>query len=706
MVNLERNIAFLHGVGEKRAALFKTEAGVSTFEDLLYYFPYRYVDRSHIYTVSELMNTSTDTSSYVQVRGKIARISVIGVGSKQRVSMLFTDGAAMMELLWFKGVRYVVDTYKEGQEYVAFGKPSVFNGKPSIVHPEMETLAEVREKLTLGGLHGMYNTTERMKKGYLVSKSIQKMVIEVVKSLGGGKIEDTLPDYILESLHLCPLHEALLSAHFPKDLKSLEYAQVRLKFEELLYVQLNILRKAKNRSKSFKGLPFLVIGHYFNDFYAKCLPFPLTDAQKRVLREIRADVGSGKQMNRLLQGDVGSGKTLVALMTMLMALDNGYQACLMAPTEILATQHCETLRNMLSSLGVSVALLTGSTKKKERDAILSDLSSGVLQIVVGTHALIEDGVVFRNLGMAVIDEQHRFGVAQRAKLWMKNELPPHVLVMTATPIPRTLAMTLYGDLDVSVIDQLPPGRKPVRTIHRFEGKRSDIYKFMQKEIADGRQIYIVYPMIQESEKSDYENLESGFRNLLEVFPEPTYHIGMVHGKMKPAEKEAVMQRFSSGELNVLVATTVIEVGVNVPNASVMMIESAERFGLSQLHQLRGRVGRGADQSFCILVTAYKLSNESRRRMDVMVRTNDGFEISEEDLKMRGPGDLEGTQQSGIALNLKVANLAKDGQIVQLARDVANKILEDDPELMSEKNLRLNQQMHKLAKDKANWSVIS
>ncbi|MBR2261216.1 MAG: ATP-dependent DNA helicase RecG [Paludibacteraceae bacterium] len=697
-----KDITYLHGVGPKRAEMLKREINVSSYEDMLYYFPYRYIDRSKIYAISEL----NETSSYVQVRGRILKTELIGAARKQRLVALFSDGVSSMELLWFKGIQYVTQAYKEGHEFVAFGKPSFFGGKVSMIHPEMETIAEVRSKLSLGGLQGLYNTSEKMKNGFLNSKAIQKIEMEIIQSIGADRIDETLPEYLTREYHLMPLHDALVNIHFPKDLETLRVAQFRLKFEELYFIQLDMLRRSKIRSKRFKGMQFEHIGHYFNTFYRECLPFDLTGAQKRVLREIRTDVGSGRQMNRLLQGDVGSGKTLVALMTMLMALDNDYQACMMAPTEILATQHYESLSALLSPLGVSIELLTGSTKKKDRDRILPLLADGEIQILIGTHALIEEGVVFKNLGMAVIDEQHRFGVAQRAKLWAKNEQPPHVLVMTATPIPRTLAMTLYGDLDVSVIDQLPPGRKPIKTIHRYDTKRADLYEFMKEEIAKGRQVYIVYPMIQESEKSDYENLESGYEKLQNVFPEPAYHLGMVHGKMKASEKESVMQRFVSGELNILVATTVIEVGVNVPNASVMMIESAERFGLSQLHQLRGRVGRGADQSYCILVTSVKLSNESRQRMDVMVRTCDGFEISEVDLKMRGPGDIEGTQQSGVALNLKITNLATDGQIVQFARDLARKTLEEDPELMQEKNLLLNQRIQWMMSEKLNWGVIS
>ena len=702
MIDLGKEITYLPGVGPKRAALLKSEASVSTYEDLLYYFPYRYIDRSKFYEIAEL-NAS---SSYVQIRGRVIDIRLQGSGRQQRAVAIFSDGKSAMELIWFKGVKYAMEKYKQGHEFVIFGKPTFYNGKINMVHPEMETILEAKNKLSLGGLQGMYSTSEKMKSNFLNTKAIQKLVLEIIRTFDHDEVEEPIPEYICSELHLMPLKNALVAIHFPKDLNELRLAQFRLKFEELLFIQLNILRNAKIREKRFRGLPFSKIGHYFNTFYNEHLPFQLTDAQKRVLKEIRADVGSGRQMNRLLQGDVGSGKTLVAVMSMLMALDNGYQTCMMAPTEILATQHHETVRGLLEPLGVSVELLTGSTKKKDRERILSSLEEGSLQLLIGTHALIEESVVFKNLGLAVIDEQHRFGVAQRAKLWSKNHQPPHVLVMTATPIPRTLAMTLYGDLDVSVIDQLPPGRKPIRTIHRYDTKRGDLYIFMKQEIAKGRQVYIVFPMIQESEKLDYENLEAGYRRMKEVFPEPEYHIGMVHGKMKPSEKDSVMQQFAAGELNVLVATTVIEVGVNVPNASVMMIESADRFGLSQLHQLRGRVGRGSDQSFCVLMTSVKLSKESKQRMEVMERTCNGFEISEVDLKMRGPGDLEGTQQSGVSLNLKLTNLATDGQIVQLARDVARSVLSEDPDLMLEKNRQLNLRIQKMTKDSVNWGVIS
>ncbi|MCQ2194185.1 MAG: ATP-dependent DNA helicase RecG [Paludibacteraceae bacterium] len=697
-----KEITYLPGVGPKKAALLKSEMGISSYEDMLYYFPYRYVDRSRFVKIREI----TSVLSFVQIKGKIVKADLIGEGRNQRLSLQFFDGEDTIELVWFKGVKFVADKYKVGQEYVAFGKPTAFNGHLNIVHPEMETLNEAASKQQMGGLQGLYNTTEKMKSGYLTTRAVQKIMISLFQAIGKYQMPETLPAYLIEKYNLMLLCDAIYNIHFPKNEQALRNAQYRLKLEELFYIQLNILRSANNRTKRFKGFVFENIGYYFNTFYKEHIPFELTEAQKRVTREIRADVRSGRQMNRLLQGDVGSGKTLVAMMVMLMALDNGFQACLMAPTEILATQHYSSISEMLSPLGIRVELLTGSTKRSERAVLLPSLANGEIQIVVGTHALLEDNVVFANLGMAIIDEQHRFGVAQRARLWSKNVQPPHVLVMTATPIPRTLAMTLYGDLDVSVIDQLPPGRKPIQTIHRYENHRVGLYDFLKKQIAEGRQAYIVYPLIQESEKSDYQNLESGFEQIKQIFPEPQYRVCMVHGKMKPAEKDEQMQLFASGVANILVATTVIEVGVNVPNASVMVIESAERFGLSQLHQLRGRVGRGASQSFCVLLTSPKLSAESRQRMEIMVRTNDGFEISEADLKMRGPGDLDGTQQSGVAFNMKIANLSTDGQILQIARDMAQKVLEEDADLSLEKNYVLNKHLAQQNRGVVGWGVIS
>lgn len=698
----EKELTYLPGVGPKKSEILKKEINVSSYGDLLCYYPYKYVDRSKYYRIKEI----TSASMYVQIRGTILKTTLQGQGRTQRVVALFSDGESAIELIWFKGAKYAMDKYKPGHEFVAFGKVSEFNGSYNLVHPEMETIAEAASKQSMGGVQGMYNTTEKMKNAFLNSRALQKMVSQVFASLGDARIPETLPDYIIQERHLLPYHDALVNIHFPQSADLLRLAQFRLKFEELFFIQLQMLRQLNMRKLHFAGFRFSKIGDYFNSFYGHHLPFQLTNAQKKVLKEIYADVSSGKQMNRLLQGDVGSGKTLVALMTMLMALDNGYQASMMAPTEILAQQHFETISGMLANMDVKVALLTGSSKKKERETILEGVRNGSIHILLGTHALLEDDVVFSNLGMAIIDEQHRFGVAQRAKLWNKSSRPPHVLVMTATPIPRTLAMTLYGDLDVSVIDELPPGRRPIQTIHRFDTYRGMLYDFIKKEIEKGRQAYIVYPMIQESERSDYANIEAGYESLKSVFPEPQYKLGMVHGKMKPNEKEEQMRLFVSGETNVLVATTVIEVGVNVPNASVMLIESAERFGLSQLHQLRGRVGRGAEQSYCVLLTSVKLSNDGRQRMEVMTRTNNGFEISECDLKMRGPGDLEGTQQSGVSLNLKITNLATDGQIIQYAREVAGEVLKDDPDLLKPENLLLNRYLDRLAKESVNWGVIS
>lgn len=699
---LDKEITYLPGVGPKKADVLKKELNVSTYGDLLRCYPYRYVDRSKFYRIRDI----SPASMYVQIRGEIVKMSTQGAGRSERAIAVFSDGDSTIELLWFKGVKYVLERFKPGHEFVVFGKVSEFNGRYNIVHPDMETISEAMSKQSFGGVQGMYNTTEKMKNSSLTSRSLQKLVSEVFSSLKGATIPDSLPPHMLEEYHLLPLHEALLNIHFPQSTDTLRLAQFRLKFEELFLIQLQMLRQRNVRRMHFAGFKFAKIGDVFNTFYHQHIPFQLTNAQKKVLKEIYADLQSGKQMNRLLQGDVGSGKTLVALMTMLIALDNDFQAAMMAPTEILAQQHYESISGMLREMDVNVALLTGSTKKKDREVILQGIQDGTIQILIGTHALIEDSVVFRNLGMVIIDEQHRFGVEQRSKLWNKSERPPHVLVMTATPIPRTLAMTIYGDLDVSVIDELPPGRKLISTIHRFDSYRSQIYQFIKSEIAKGRQAYIVYPMIQESERSDYANIEAGFESLQTIFPEPEYHLGMVHGKMKPEEKDTQMRLFASGKTNVLVATTVIEVGVNVPNASVMLIESAERFGLSQLHQLRGRVGRGADQSYCVLLTSVKLSNDGRQRMEVMTRTSNGFEISEVDLKMRGPGDIEGTQQSGVSLNLKITNLATDGEIIQYARNVASDLLEKDPDLLLPENYLLNRYLDRVAKESVNWGVIS
>ncbi|MBQ8423267.1 MAG: ATP-dependent DNA helicase RecG [Coprobacter sp.] len=691
------DIKFLPGVGPKRAELLNKELGIYSYEDLLYYFPYKYIDRTHTYTIREI----TGTMPYIQLRGKIVSYDTQGEGHKRRLSALFADGTGTIELVWFKGIKYIQDRYKPGREYTLFGRPTMFGSRINIAHPEIDPVDTDTD--ADGGLQPYYTTTEKMKSHFLNSKAIQKIMTALWKAVPRS-IPETLPAAVIQRARVMFLGEALRNVHFPQSTDLLRRAQMRLKFEELFYLQLNILRYSRQRMRRLGGFPFKTIGEVFNRFYNECLPFALTGAQKRVLKEIRADVGSGRQMNRLLQGDVGSGKTLVALMSMLMAIDNGYQACMMAPTEILAAQHYETLRPLVEPLGLRIELLTGSTRKRERDSIDAGLRSGEVKIIVGTHALIEDTVVFANLGFVVIDEQHRFGVEQRSRLWRKNDRPPHVLVMTATPIPRTLAMTLYGDLDVSVIDELPPGRKPVTTIHRYDNRRAELYASIRRQIEQGRQVYIVYPLIQESEKIDLKNLEDGYKTISEVFPE--YTVCMVHGRMKPAEKEAEMQRFVSGEAHIMVATTVIEVGVNVPNASVMVIENAERFGLSQLHQLRGRVGRGADQSYCVLVTSHKLSEDTRKRIETMVRTNDGFEISEADLQLRGPGDMEGTQQSGIAFNLRIANIAKDGQILQFARDIAGEVLDDDPDLAKPENYVLTRQLSKIFHKKVDFSLIS
>ena len=692
-----RDIKFLPGVGPKKAELFNKELKIFSFEDLLYYFPYKYIDRSRTYKIKEI----DGNMPYIQLRGEILNFETQGEGKGRRLIARFSDGTGIIELVWFKGIKFIIEKYKPGIEYTLFGKPTRFGSKFNIAHPEIDPIDDIIDKAP--GLQAYYSTTEKMKSHFLNSKAIQKIMYNLWKSIN-GPLPETLPAQVIARSQVIYLTEAIQNIHFPQSPDLLRKAQFRLKFEELFYLQLNILRFTRQRQKKLGGFRFDHIGDYFNNFYHQCLPFELTNAQKRVLREIRADVGSGKQMNRLLQGDVGSGKTLVALMSMLMAVDNGFQACLMAPTEILASQHYESISELVAPIGIHVELLTGSTRKKERERIHEGLLTGDVNLIIGTHALIEDTVLFSNLGLVVIDEQNRFGVEQRARLWKKNNRPPHILVMTATPIPRTLAMTVYGDLDVSVIDELPPGRKPIQTIHQYDNKRGALYASIRKQIEMGRQIYIVYPLIQESERSDLKNLEDGFKHIQEVFPE--FKVCMVHGKMKPAEKDAEMQKFVSGEAHIMVATTVIEVGVNVPNASVMIIENAERFGLSQLHQLRGRVGRGADQSYCILMTSHKLSQETRKRLEIMVRTNDGFEISEADLQLRGPGDMEGTQQSGIAFDLKIANIAKDGQILQLARDIANEILDKDPELSLTENYVLNRQLQKIFKKKINWSLIS
>lgn len=692
-----RDIKYLSGVGPQKAAVLNKELEIYSLHDLLYYFPYKYVDRSRIYYIHEI----DGNMPYIQLKGKILGFETFGEGRQRRLLAHFSDGTGVVDLVWFQGIKYVTNKYKLHEEYIVFGKPTVFNGRINVAHPDIDSPADL--KLSSMGLQPYYNTTEKMKRSFLNSHAIEKMMATVIGQIQEPLFETLSPKLIADH-HLMSLTDALRNIHFPSNPELLRKAQYRLKFEELFYVQLNILRYAKDRQRKYRGYVFETVGEIFNTFYSKNLPFELTGAQKRVLREIRQDVGCGKQMNRLLQGDVGSGKTLVALISMLMALDNGFQACMMAPTEILANQHYDTIRELLFGMDVRVELLTGSVKGKKREAILTGLLTGDVHILIGTHAVIEDTVNFASLGLAVIDEQHRFGVAQRARLWSKSVQPPHVLVMTATPIPRTLAMTLYGDLDVSVIDELPPGRKPIATIHQFDNRRESLYCSVRKQIEEGRQVYIVYPLIKESEKIDLKNLEEGYLHICEEFPD--CKVCKVHGKMKPAEKDAQMQLFISGDAQIMVATTVIEVGVNVPNASVMIIENAERFGLSQLHQLRGRVGRGADQSYCILVTTYKLTEETRKRLEIMVRTNDGFEIAEADLKLRGPGDLEGTQQSGIAFDLKIADIARDGQLLQYVRTIAEEITDADPGGVLPENAILWQQLRALRKTNVNWAAIS
>jgi len=692
-----RDIKYLAGVGPQRASLMNKELNIFSLQDLLYYFPYKYVDRSKVYQIREI----DGNMPYIQLKGRILSFETIGEGRQRRLIAHFSDGTGVVDLVWFQGIKFIVGKYKVQQEYIVFGKPTVFNGRINLAHPDVDPVSEL--VISSMGMQPYYNTTEKMKRGFLNSRAIEKMMATVMQQLQ-EPLAETLSPGIVSAYHLMSLTEALRNIHFPQSPELLRKAQYRLKFEELFYVQLNILRYSKDRQRKYRGYVFENVGAVFHTFYEKNLPFELTGAQKRVLKEIRQDVGCGKQMNRLLQGDVGSGKTLVALMSMLLALDNGYQACMMAPTEILANQHFGTIKEMLYGMNLRVELLTGRVKGKKREEILSALLTGDIHILIGTHAVIEDSVRFSSLGLVVIDEQHRFGVAQRARLWTKNERPPHILVMTATPIPRTLAMTLYGDLDVSVIDELPPGRKPISTIHQFDNRRESLYKFIGKQIEEGRQIYIVYPLIEESEKIDLKNLEEGFMHIREEFPQ--YQVCKVHGKMKAAEKDAQMQLFVSGQAQIMVATTVIEVGVNVPNASVMVIENAERFGLSQLHQLRGRVGRGADQSYCVLVTGYKLAEDTRKRLEIMVRTNDGFEIAEADLKLRGPGDLEGTQQSGMAFDLKIADLARDGQLLQYVREIATSIVDSDPNANLPENEVLWKQLKALRKTNVNWASIS
>ena len=696
---LQQDIQFLPGVGPKRAELLREELNINTFEDLLTHYPFRYVDRSRFYKISEI---STEMP-YIQILGKIAGYASAGKGRGKRLVADFTDGTGHLQLVWFKGAKWIPENYPVGKELVVFGKPTVYQRRLNLVHPELEDPDRKHE--VSSKLQAVYSTTEKLKDHYLTSKAISKLMANLIRGLP-SRFEETLPAWLLQKLNLVNLDTALHQIHFPDTPAEYKRAELRLKFEELFYIQLNILQGKTERNRKYRGNVFEKVGDRLYTFYNDHLPFELTGAQKRVIREIRRDMGSGRQMNRLLQGDVGSGKTLVALMSMLIAIDNGYQACIMAPTEILAQQHFRSISGMLEGMDLKVMLLTGSTKKSERTVIHEGLQNGSLQILIGTHALIEDVVQFRNLGLVVIDEQHRFGVAQRARLWQKADVLPHVLVMTATPIPRTLAMTLYGDLDVSVIDELPPGRKPVITQHYFDSKRLLVFGFLKKQLALGRQAYIVYPLIRESETMDFKDLEDGYESISRAFPPPDYQVSVVHGRMKPEEKEISMKHFLAGRTHIMVATTVIEVGVDVPNATIMIIESAERFGLSQLHQLRGRVGRGGDQSYCILMTGYKLSDEGKKRIETMVQTSDGFEIAEVDLKLRGPGDIEGTQQSGVPFNLKIAHLGRDSQILQLARDTAEVIIEEDPDLKLEKNYIFSKHIKKGNPSRIDWGSIS
>ncbi len=696
---LQTPIEYLKGVGPRRGELLRKDAGVSTYYDMLTYYPFRHVDRSRFSPIGEINSENI----YLQIRGKVTDVQLVGQARASRLVVTLRDNTGSIDLIWFQGISWVKDKFTPGSEWVVFGKPSLFNGRYNISHPETESIAEFVAQ-PADPLHPIYNSSEKMKLNGLSTRAISKITRTLVNQLK-GVIPETLSITILNELKLMDRETALVNIHFPTDGEILEKARARLKFDELFFIQLRLLRYKINRAEKIRGNVFSHIGDLFNGFYKEHLPFELTNAQKKVIREIRADMGSGKQMNRLLQGDVGSGKTLVALMCMLIALDNGFQACLMAPTEILANQHYATITKFLSGMDVKVDLLTGSTKKARRKEIHPMLQSGELHIIIGTHALIEDTVKFSNLGLVVVDEQHRFGVAQRAKMWSKSEVPPHVLVMTATPIPRTLAMTVYGDLDLSVIDELPPGRKAIKTYHFYESGHEKVYNFMRQQIASGRQIYVVYPLIEESEMLDLKNLQDGFEHLKQVFRSPQYSLSMVHGRKKADEKDAEMMRFKNGETQILVATTVIEVGVDVPNASVMVIENAERFGLSQLHQLRGRVGRGADQSHCILMTGFNLSADGRIRIDTMVRTTDGFEISDVDLKLRGPGDLEGTRQSGI-LDLKLADIVRDEQLLRASRNIAQKLLDEDPHLTNIDNQRMVRYLNYLNSKKSEWAQIS
>jgi len=697
---LDQEIQYLSGVGPKRAELLAKELDIVTVRDMLQYYPYRYIDRTKFYKIREI----TSQLPYIQIKVTFVSVRVSGEKLTERLNAVVTDGTGFLELVWFKGVKWVRENVKPDKEYVVFGKPNEFNNKINLVHPEIEELSKYESQKN-STFSGMYNTSEKMKKFNLHSKAIQNIQRTILDTLKNDSVPETLTNDILQKLNIPNLKTSLFDIHFPETIEKMQKATFRLKFEELFYSQLYVIRQKLMVKRNVSGHVFQKVGDYFNSFYNN-RPFELTNAQKRVIKEIRADIGNGKQMNRLLQGDVGSGKTMVAFMCMLIGIDNDYQAAIMAPTEILASQHYETIAKYAEHLGVNVKLLTGSTKKKEREIIATQLENGELQILIGTHAIIENNVKFKNLGICVIDEQHRFGVAQRAKMWEKNIKPPHVLVMTATPIPRTLAMTIYGDLDVSIIDELPPGRKPIKTTHIYNTKHSQLFEFMKTEIAKGRQVYIVYPLIKESETLDFKNLQEGYETISHVFPEPQYKIAIVHGQLKNDAKDAAMAEFVSGRAHIMVATTVIEVGVNVPNASIMVIESAERFGLSQLHQLRGRVGRGAEQSHCILVTDFKLSEDTRIRINAIVGTNDGFEIAETDLKLRGPGDIEGTVQSGLPISFKIANLSKDGQILQLARDYATEILEADPDLQLNNNDILARQLKRQKNNQKVWRQIS
>lgn len=697
--SLNTSISYLKGVGPNRADLLKSELGIYTFSDLVNFFPNRYIDRTHFFKINELQQNSSE----IQIIGKITHIKTVQQKKGSRLVATFRDETGFIELVWFRGAKWIKDSLKINTPYVIFGKTNHFNGQFSMPHPEMELVAEYKKSLRTA-MQPVYPSTEKLTNKGITNKIVSKMIQNLFKE-SNGKFKETLSDSICERLNLISKRDALLNIHFPKNQELLTKAQQRLKFEELFFIQLQLIRKKLIRKSRIKGYNFHKVGDNFNDFYSNNLPFALTDAQKRVLKEIRKDIGSNAQMNRLLQGDVGSGKTIVALLTILVALDNGFQAALMAPTEILATQHYNSLVELLEGMGVSIQLLTGSVKTKQRRIIHEQLESGELNILIGTHALIEDKVKFKNLGIAIIDEQHRFGVEQRSKMWKKNELPPHILVMTATPIPRTLAMSVYGDLDISVIDELPPGRKEVKTAHRYDANRLSVFKFLKDEITKGRQVYVVYPLINESEAMDYKDLMDGYESISREFPMPNYQISIVHGKMKAEDKEYEMQRFIKKETQIMVATTVIEVGVNIPNASVMVIESAERFGLSQLHQLRGRVGRGAEQSFCILMTSFKLSSDAKTRLATMVETSDGFKIAEVDLKLRGPGNLMGKQQSGV-LNLRIADIVKDGAILKEARSTAIDLLTVDPSISSVENKCINETYQEISKNSTIWQNIS